>query len=261
MKLERLPLLLIAFAALQAQDHGSITDSPFSSPRDRLDGAALFRTACAACHGLLGAGGSNGPSLTKGSFKHGASDEALFRAITKGIPHTPMTPFAFEGREVWQLISFIRYVNVGKGAEQSKGDPVNGAKIFAAQGCGRCHSGFMAPDLTQIGLRRSLEQLERAVVDPDAEVAPEYWSLRARTKSGQTVSGTRLNEDMDSFQIREPSGQLRSLWKSDLASYEIVHSSPMPAFKNKLQPRELEDLIAYLASLKAGASLKEEEVR
>jgi mono/diheme cytochrome c family protein len=55
---------------------------------------------------------------------------------------------------------------------------------------------------------------------------------------------------MDSFQIREPSGQLRSLWKSDLAAYEIVHSSPMPAYKDKLQARELEDLIAYLASLK-----------
>ena len=161
-----------------------------------------------------------------------------------------MAAHPLDGREVWQLIAFIRFVNLGKGAEQTKGDPVKGAKLFAAQGCAKCHSGFTAPDLSDIGSRRSLAQLESSVLDPNAEVAPEYWSLRARTKSGQTITGMRMNEDMDSFQIREPSGRLRSLWKSDLASYEIVHTSAMPAFKNKLQARELEDLVAYLANLK-----------
>src|SRR5207302_385168 len=114
---------------------------------------------------------------------------------------------------------FIRFLNLGKGAEQAKGDPIRGAKIFAAQGCANCHTaggagGFTAPDLSAIGSRRSLAQLENSVLDPDAEVSPEYWSLRARTKSGQTIAGIRMNEDMDSFQIREPSGRLRSLWKA-----------------------------------------------
>jgi mono/diheme cytochrome c family protein len=59
-----------------------------------------------------------------------------------------------------------------------------------------------------------------------------------------------MNEDMDSFQIREASGRLRSLWKADLAGYEIVRTSPMPAFKGKLQRDQLDDLIAYLASLR-----------
>jgi mono/diheme cytochrome c family protein len=39
--------------------------------------------------------------------------------------------------------------------------------------------------------------------------------------------------------------------KTDLASYEIVRASPMPSFKGKLSPGDLEDLIAYLASLRA----------
>ena len=60
-----------------------------------------------------------------------------------------------------------------------------------------------------------------------------------------------MNEDMDTFQIREASGRLRSLWKAELASYEIVRTSPMPSFQGKLQPGELEDLVAYLASLRA----------
>ena len=256
MRFHRLLLLLTALAALLAQDHGSITGNPFSTPKDRLAGGKAFRAACAACHGLNGAGGSNGPSLTMGSFKHGGSDEALFRTITKGLPDTAMAAFPLDGQEVWQLIAFIRYLNVGKGAEQAKGNPVQGAKLFAAQGCARCHTaggagGFTGPDLSEIGSRRSLEQLERSVLDPNADVSPDYWSLRARTKSGQAITGIRMNEDMDSFQIREPSGRLRSLWKVDLASYEIDRASPMPSFKDKLQPGELDDLVAYLANLRA----------
>jgi cytochrome c oxidase cbb3-type subunit 3 len=248
-------LLLPALPALQGQDHGSIIGTPFSTPEDREAGLQSFRSTCAACHGLQGEGGSNGPSLTTGTFKHGGSDEALFRTITKGVPDTPMVAFPLNGREVWQLIAFIRSVNLDKGAEQAKGDPTKGARVFAANGCAQCHTarsagGFLGPDLSNVGARRSLAQLESAIVDPSAEVAPDYWTLRARTKSGQTVTGIRMNEDMDSFQIREASGRLRSLWKSELASYQIDHVSPMPSFKGKLQPAELDDLIAYLARMR-----------
>lgn len=250
-----LTFLLAGLPALDAQDHGSITGNPFSTPEDQAAGALSFKSACAACHGLEGAGGSNGPSLTTGTFKHGGSDEALFRTITKGVPDTPMVAFPLNGREVWQLIAFVRSLNIGKGAEQAKGNPAKGEQIFAANGCATCHTagkagGFTGPDLSEIGSRRSLAHLESSIVDPNADVSPDYWSLRARTKSGQTVTGIRMNEDMDSFQIREASGRLRSLWKTELASYEIIHTSPMPSFKGKLQPAELDDLVAYLASLR-----------
>jgi putative heme-binding domain-containing protein len=249
-------MLLAALATLFAQDHGSITDKPYSTPEDRKAGMRSYRSACAFCHGLEGGGGSNGPSLTTGRFKHGGSDEDLFRSITKGVPDTPMVAHPLDGKEVWQLIAFIRSINMAKGAAESKGDPLKGEQIFAANGCARCHTagamgGFVGPDLNGIGARRTLAQLEQSVLEPNAEVLPDYWTLRARTKSGQTVTGRRMNEDMESFQIREPSGRLRSLWKAELAGYEIVHTSPMPSFQGKLQSGELEDLVAYLASLRA----------
>ena len=248
-------VLLAAFATLTAQDHGSITSNPYSSPEDRQAGMNLFRTTCAACHGLEGTGGAHGPSLTTGAFKHGGSDAALFRTITQGVRDTPMAAFPLPGPDIWRLIAYIRSVNVGRGVQQAKGDSARGAQVFAAQGCARCHraegaGGFIGPDLSQIGSLRSLAQLEDSILDPNAVVLPEYWSLRARTKSGESILAVRVNEDMDSFQVHDSSGRLRSLWKKDLVTWEIVHSSPMPSFKDKLQRAELEDLLAYLAGLR-----------
>lgn len=248
-------LFLTALAVLRAQ-HGSSPDRPFSTPEDEAAGAKSFRSQCAACHGPDASGGVAGPSLSTGTFKNGGSDEALFRVITKGIPGTAMAAFPLDGREVWRLIAFLRAVNIGKAAEQAKGDAAKGAQVFNANGCGRCHTngkegGFIGPDLSEIGSRRSLAQLESSVLDPEADVAPDYWSVRARTKTGENITGIRLNEDMTSFQIREASGRLRSVWKTDLTSYDIVRTSPMPSFKGKLSAGDLEDLIAYLASLRA----------
>ena len=260
----RIHVLLILFVftlpVLQAQ-HGSNITNPFSSPEDLAAGRQSFRSQCAACHGLDGSGGAAGPDLSTGVFKHGGSDAALFQVINKGVPGTPMVGFALGGREVWQLITFLRSLAIGKGAEQAKGDPKKGMQVFSASDCGRCHTaalpgGLAGPDLSEIGSRRSLAQLVSAVIDPNADVSPDYWSLRARTKSGQTINGIRMNEDMDSIQILE-SGKLRSLWKADLANFEIVRTSPMPSFKDKLQPAEVENLVAYLASLRTPAKPEE----
>ena len=248
--------LLLSLTPLAAQQHGSITGNPFTSPEDRDAGAQSFKSQCAACHGLDGSGAAAGPDLSTGAFKHGGTDEALFRTITKGVAGTPMVGFNLNGREAWQLITFLRYLSIGKAADKAKGDAAKGAQTFSSSGCVRCHTvgtagGLSGPDLSEIGSRRSLAQLETAVVDPSAEVAPDYWSLRARTKTGESITGIRMNEDMDSFQLLESSGRLRSVMKADLATFEIVRTSPMPSFKGKLQGAALEDLIAYLASLRA----------
>ncbi len=166
-----------------------------------------------------------------------------------------MTGFALNGPQVWQLVNFLRSLNIARTAQKAPGDAVRGAQLFETQGCTRCHTvsgkgGFVGPDLSEIGGRRSLAQLQRALLDPNSDVASDYWSLRARTRGGETVTGIRLNEDTDTFQMREGSGRLRTLWKAELAEYEIIRTSPMPPFEGRLQRTELDDLIAYLASLR-----------
>src|SRR5579862_3259685 len=166
-----------------------------------------FRATCAACHGLEGAGGAHGPTLNTGLFKHGGSDGELFRTITQGVKDTPMAAYPLPAPDVWRLIAYIRSLNTAV-AQQSRGDAAAGERVFASHGCAGCHraagaGGFTGPDLSAIGSLRTLGQLENSVLDPDAVVAPEYWSLRGRTKAGEVIAGIRMNEDMESFQIRE----------------------------------------------------------
>jgi putative heme-binding domain-containing protein len=245
-------VILLAQSVPVGAQHGNITSgNPASSPEDRAAGARLFRIQCAGCHGLDGSGGAGGSNLTTGLFRHGSADEALFRNIAKGIPGTAMTGTQQDGRQIWQLVTFVRSLSLGRGAEQAKGDPAKGERLFQSSGCIRCHTvsgkgGLLGPDLSDIGSRRNLADLERSLLAPNADVAPEFWSLHAQTKGVEKIVGTLLNEDTYSFQIRDSTGALKSVLKDDLRQHDIVRTSPMPAFPGT--PAELSDLIAYLAT-------------
>jgi len=246
---------LLAVLPLHGQ-HSVARSNPFNSPADQAEGARLFRGQCAACHGPNGTGGATGPDLTLGAFRRGESDEALFQIVAKGIPGTAMPAYGGTGHEVWQIVALVRSLSVGKAAGRAKGDATRGEGVFKTQGCGQCHAiadrgGTLGPDLTGIGSRRSLGSLQRSILDPNQEVSPDYWTLRARTNAGQPISGIRLNEDTHSYQFRDNTG-LRSVFKKDLAEHEIVKTSPMSSYQGKLSDRDFEDLIAYLAARREG---------
>lgn len=212
----------------------------------------MFRSHCAACHGPGGQGGAAGPDLTTGSFKRSDSDEALFAIISKGIPGTTMPAFGGSGKEVWQLAAYVRTLSVGRAAERAKGDAAAGAKLYQTAGCVKCHQGGLGgPDLSAVGARRSLAELHRSLVDPNAEVSADYWRLNGRTAKGEQIAGIRTNEDTFSYQYRQGT-RLRSVLKQDLVSHEIVRTSPMPSYQGKLSASELDDIVAWLASQRGG---------
>jgi hypothetical protein len=74
--------------------------------------------------------------------------------------------------------------------------------------------------------------------------------VRLTTRTGDRFSGILLNEDTYSVQIRDFSDQLRSFWMRELSEYRRVRgTSPMPSYRS-LSPADLDDLVAYLASLR-----------
>lgn len=238
------PLFLLAIR-LAAQHSDTALTNPFSSPDDRQRGGEFFRSQCANCHGVDGKGGASGPNLTVGSFRHAPTDEAMFRVITKGIAGTSMPGFSMNGREIWQIVAYIRSLNVTKSNTTARGDVKAGEQLFAALRCANCHAN-RAPDLKRIGQRLSYSELQLALLEPSAAVAPEYWMWQATTTAGQSLKGSRLNEDTFSVQILDSTGKLRSLLKSEIERQTLERRSPMPSFREKLSDRQVNDLLAYL---------------
>jgi putative heme-binding domain-containing protein len=180
--------------------------------------------------------------------------------IQNGIPGTEM-PGAWHmtDREVTQVAAFVR--TLGKvEIKPVAGDPARGKSIYTKSGCVSCHSisedgrltgGLMAPELTTIGSRRSAQHLRTSLLDPNASVPEDFVYLTVTTKAGRTITGTRLYEDTFSLLVRDLAGNNHALRKADLKDvHKDSQKSPMPSYKDKLSANDLQDLIAYLVSLK-----------
>lgn len=85
-----------------------------TSAADLAAGGALYLSRCADCHGADGSG-AIGPSLRVATHKVGASDWALYRAISLGIPGTAMRPNALEPQQLWQVVGFLRSIEAQPG--------------------------------------------------------------------------------------------------------------------------------------------------
>ena len=243
-------LLLAVYALAAWPQHSSVKlSNPFQSPRDRLEGAVTYRSQCASCHGVDGKGGHGGSDLTRGQFKYAVSEEAMYRVISKGIPGTAMPGFTFNGARGWQLVTYIASLSAGAGT--ATGNAKRGAELVGAHGCMKCHAAD-APDLADAAERMTRSELRQSIGEPDAAVAPEYWKWRGTLRDAKVIEGRRLNEDTFSVQVIDRSGQLRTVDKQELASSTIEPRSPMPSFATKLTGKDLEDVLAYLESLRGG---------
>ena len=245
-------------ATLSAQD--SEVRNPHTSPADVAAGQRLFHSHCAVCHGLDGSGPRGpGADLTRSQLRHGKNDAELRETIREGIPGTDMPATFFDGKQLWQIVAYVRTLSAAPDSAADAGDARRGQDLFDNKGgCGQCHKvnrigGRLAPNLSDIGARRSAKYLRAAVLRPHDTVLPQYWTLQAVTKQGEKVSGTRLNEDSYSFQVLDASGRLVSLLKSELKEYELVKTTSMPAYEGRLSAAEVTDLVAYLSTLRRGA--------
>lgn len=245
----------LAFCLAQQRPSPPAGPNPFDTPEGRQDGAALFQTHCAYCHGSHGEGG-RGADLTSGVYRHGGSDGELYVTIRNGIPGTEMPTVRASDDEVWKIAAFVKSLGSAGLAEKAPGDPAAGKSIYEGKGqCSACHSingegGNLGPDLTDVGRRRGLRFLTEALVTPEAEVATPYRAVQVVTRSGQSVGGIRLNEDDVSIQLRDARGDLRSFLKQDVKEIRRDKPSLMPAYGKTLDQSELENVVAYLNSLR-----------
>ncbi len=242
-----LSAVLLGAAVLFAQHY---------NPDDAAVGARYFRSNCTSCHGPAG-DMIAGVDLGRGKFRQAKTDEDLVRIITKGIPGTPMPPANLTSFQASAVVAYMREMAAEAIRNTSSGgDPASGKTIFEGKGqCFTCHrvngaGSRVGPDLSDIGSQRRSAELETALLDPPADVLPQYRTVRVVTQDGTVMTGRLLNHDVFSVQFLDDKEQLVSLSKSTLREFQLLATSTMPSYRDRLSPQELKDLVSYMVSLK-----------
>ncbi len=234
------------------------------TPEDLQQGKATFESTCSACHGLDGGGGM-GPNIQGIPFSLGmeATTNVIAKGMSGGMP-------AFGGQlSAPQIQHVVQYLLSLKPSDNFKitGDPEKGKEVYESSGCASCHmidgkGGDSAPDLSSVGALRTGGYLHTTILYPGSNLPPQrhflesggkldYLFVHVVTKDGQAIDGTRVVEDSFRIVIEDANGNFHSFDKADLREFkEEPGKSLMPSYKGKLTDAQINDLVAYLASLK-----------
>jgi putative heme-binding domain-containing protein len=217
-------------------------------------GHGVFRLHCAPCHGMAAQGGRSGPDLTR--LARGDND--LFDIITNGVPGTEMQAYgdSITSDARASLVAYLRSKTQSESG-LAPGNAAKGEQLFWGKGgCGACHlvgkrGERIGPALTRIGGGRSLAHLKESIVDPNADPVPGYSTVTVVERNGTTVTGVEKGFDNFTVRLVDLSQKFHSYDLSAVAKVTRSPESLMPAdYGKKLSSTEIDDLVAYLASLK-----------
>jgi putative heme-binding domain-containing protein len=251
--------LVLVAAVLAAQEHSY-------TAADIENGSRLYQSSCAGCHGP---GGDMVPGidLLRNQFRRATSDVEIIAIIRTGIQGTTMPPSSFSETEAGTIVAFLRSAapaagpgpGFGRGGGRAivpRGDMAKGRALFTGKGqCATCHrvNGVgprVAPELTDIGTIRQPQELQEKIVDPSSLVRPANRTVAITMKDGTKITGHLLNQDTFTIQVLDSRERLVSVSRADVRDLTFVKDSPMPSYRGKLTTDEVNDLVAYLISLK-----------
>jgi len=241
-------------------------DSPIANPtaEDLQQAKQTFEARCSTCHGLDG-GGAMGPNIQGIPFRLGADVVAniIKNGLSGGMP-------AFAGQmndaQIQQVVEYLLSLTP-KDTGAVTGDPAKGKEVYDSSGCAGCHivageGSGIGPELTTVGKVRGPNYLRSAVLYPGTDLPQAHIFLESGgqldflyvhvvTKDGHAFDGTRAAEDSFHIVLKDSQGNFRSFRKADLRELKKEPGkSLMPSFKDKLSAAQVNDLVAYLASLK-----------
>jgi PQQ-dependent dehydrogenase (methanol/ethanol family) len=233
-------------------------------PKTLEAGRQHFDLRCAACHGADGKGGERGPDIISTESARRRSADELGELIRKGIPTAGMPAFQLPERELQELIAFIRYLSAPAIESAAPGDIDAGAAFFFGKGnCSSCHmvngrGGLLGPDLSELGIERTLPEIEQSFRNPGARLTPGFKLVSVRLQDGQRIRGFAKNESNYDLQLQSLDGKLRLLRREEIAELIRETASLMPEVKATQE--EMRDLLAYLSRLSGAAAVSAEPV-
>ncbi len=171
-----------------------------------------------------------------------------------------------DASQIQQVIAYLLTLT-HKDSGTVTGDAAKGKEVYDASGCAGCHiisgeGSGAGPELTTVGKVRGPGYLKTTLLYPGSDLPQarvfletggllDYMYVHIVTKDGKTFDGTRVTEDSFRIVIKDVSGKFHSFQKSDLREFKKEPGkSVMPSYKEKLSDAQVDDLVAYLASLK-----------
>jgi putative heme-binding domain-containing protein len=137
-------------------------------------------------------------------------------------------------------------------ALERRGNVEHGKTLFQ-QRCQSCHrlgnDGFaVGPDLA--GTRNGgKEKLLTNILDPNREVAPNYFGYTVETRDGESYAGLIVNETASSVTIRQPLGVEQVVARAQIAKMQASKLSLMPeGLEEGLTSQDLADLVDFIFS-------------
>jgi cytochrome c oxidase cbb3-type subunit III len=245
--------------------------NPYEGKAEAIQaGSASFTTQCASCHGSDAKGTARASDLTR-LWAEGQTDVQVFRTIRAGIANS-LLPHSFgPDTKAWEVLAYVQSINVPPGSAVASGNAELGASIFEAK-CRTCHQvdgqgGRLGPALSHIGADRSRTMTAYKIRHASSYIMVDfngiennyivdgYQPVTLVTKDGQRIRGAKKNEDAFSVQIMDTNERIQGYVKANLREVVNDTASLMPDFgPDTLNDRDLQDLLAYLGTLRGPAT-------
>jgi len=126
---------------------------------------------------------------------------------------------------------WLALLNRGRAADLEAGRRL----FFHANGpaCYKCHTvngrgGRVGPDLSRIVESMNRIQLIQSILDPSAEIAPQFVSWSFETTAGQVLTGMIVHENEGKTVVGDAEGKLTELKTIDIVQRVPQTKSVMP---------------------------------
>src|SRR5688572_15911788 len=212
-----------------------------------------YVSRCAGCHGDDGRGTDMGPALSGSPSVRARSAQSLRTVIRNGIPAAGMPAFDLPADTIDALATMITSWNAVAAKAGAAGDAAAGRELFSGKGqCASCHMALgegspIGPDLSDIALTLTVNELRDALLNPDVRIAPGYGVVSVRLRNGRTLRGFARSRSSFDLAIQDLAGAFHTVSLDAVASITDEQTSHMPAVK--VSADELRDVIAYLSRM------------
>ena len=262
-------IALLAPATLPSQTSTvNLTDPAFIAK-----GAEQFAKTCAVgyCHGSEGLP-ARGPGLRGRRW----DPQKLYSQIHDGIPNTTMPAWKniLTESEIWQVVAYVISLGdagtttVSAGTESTSAplelsaNAQRGRDLFSdltnEKRCSICHQlgaggAAIGPNLATVA-GKPAEQLLRDITDPQASIGKGFEQTVVQTKSGETITGIKKDDEARLIRIYDVAAvppPLRTIYREEIRAETKRPRSSMPESYGTIYSTE--ELNAIVEFLKSGA--------